>query len=46
MILTDLTGFKEGVFERSELYVAASRAKHRLHVMTDSDEIEVALGVS
>ncbi len=46
VILTDLTGFKEGVFERSELYVAASRAKHRLHVMTDSDEIEVALGVS
>lgn len=45
VILTDLSGFREGFFERSELYVAASRAKHRLHVLTDSAEIEQALGV-
>lgn len=45
IILVDLAGFREGVFERSELYVAASRAKHRLTVMTDSDEIVEALGV-
>jgi hypothetical protein len=45
VILVDLGDFREGLFERSDLYVAASRAKHRLHVVTDSDEIEEALGV-
>ncbi len=45
LLLIDLTGFKEGRFDRSDLYVAASRARHRLVVMTDSDEIIQALGV-
>ncbi len=45
VILVDLGDFREGLFERAELYVAASLAKHRLHVVTDSDEIEEALGV-
>ncbi len=45
VVLVDLGDFREGHCERADLYVAASRAKHRLHVVTDSDEIEEALGL-
>ena len=45
VILVDMGDLRDGIFERAELYVAASRAKHRLHVVTHSDQIEEGLGL-
>lgn len=43
VILIEAGEFHPTFFSRQDLYVAASRAKHRLHVLTTSKEVATAL---
>ncbi len=43
MILVDVDDFRVGKFERQDLFVACSRARHRLYVYTNSGEVRQAL---
>ncbi len=44
MILVDVGDFREGKFERQDLFVACSRARHRLFVYTNSEQIRQLMG--
>ncbi len=43
MVLVDVEDFREGKFERQDLFVACSRARHRLYVYSNSQQIRQAL---
>ncbi len=43
LILIEVEGFDDKYFTRHDLYVAASRARHRLVVLTKSDDVKEAL---
>ncbi|MCA9795303.1 MAG: NERD domain-containing protein [Candidatus Eremiobacteraeota bacterium] len=44
LILIDLGDFSEGYFEKYDLFVACSRARHRLVIYTRSEQVIQALG--
>lgn len=43
MILVDVGDFREGKFDRQDLFVACSRARHRLFVYTNSEQVRQAM---